>query len=306
MLGLAAAGFIIYANAAIFARHLRGIINKRKRLSRKGRLARLIWHALGLLMALSVYDAFRREPNAVKLYRVTLQTPKLQRGTSLSIVQLSDLHLEGYGARETRAVHIVRQVRPDVIFLTGDYLNSQDQKTRGDLRRLVRELDHIAPIYFVPGNWDSDGESVILQQAGAVPIEGRILRIRPGGHEIVLIGAGWYHIRSMPGFGGVMNPKLPHIVLAHMPDGFEKSALLGVDLYLCGHTHGGQVRLPIFGALLPDPGLVAKYQAGLYRLGNSWLYVNRGLGMEGGPISVRFCCRPEVTAINLQGTGGGR
>jgi len=266
----------------------------------------LIWHALGLLMVLSVYDAFRREPNAVKLYHVTLQTPKLQRGTSLSIVQLSDLHLEGYGARETRAVQIVRQVRPDVIFLTGDYLNSQDQKTRDELRLIVNDLDHIAPVYFVPGNWDSDGESEILQQAGAVPIEGRILRIRPGGHEVVLIGSGWYHIRSMPGFGGVTNPKLPHIVLAHMPDGFETAARRRVDLYLCGHTHGGQVRLPIFGALLPDPELVDKYQAGLYRLGKSRLYVNRGLGMEGGPISVRFCCRPEVTAINLQGTGNKR
>ena len=76
----------------------------------------------------------------------------------------------------------------------------------------------------------------------------------------------------------------------------------GVDLQLSGHTHGGQVRLPLYGALLTLSAMGKRFEAGLYRLGEMALYVNRGLGMEGGAAPrVRFLCRPEITVFDLLG-----
>ena len=88
------------------------------------------------------------------------------------------------------------------------------------------------------------------------------------------------------------------VLLAHEPDYADEVAADGrVSLQLSGHSHGGQVRLPFVGppAL---PYLGRKYPAGLYRVGGTWLYVNRGVGALGPP--VRFNCRPEVTLLTLR------
>ena len=90
------------------------------------------------------------------------------------------------------------------------------------------------------------------------------------------------------------------ILLYHYPDEVERARKRRVDLYCAGHTHGGQVALPLYGALLTLSRSGKKYEAGLYRVGETWLYVNRGIGMEGSSPRVRFCARPEVTVILLE------
>jgi uncharacterized protein len=88
--------------------------------------------------------------------------------------------------------------------------------------------------------------------------------------------------------------------LYHTPDLIEEVARESVDLYCAGHTHGGQVALPLYGAMLTLSKYDKKYEAGLYREKNTVLYVNRGIGMEGGSVPrVRFWSRPEVTVIDL-------
>ena len=73
-----------------------------------------------------------------------------------------------------------------------------------------------------------------------------------------------------------------------------------VDLFLAGHTHGGQVALPFYGAIVTFSRFGKRFEAGLHRVANTWLYVNRGLGMEGGPAPrVRFCARPEVSVLEV-------
>jgi predicted MPP superfamily phosphohydrolase len=91
-----------------------------------------------------------------------------------------------------------------------------------------------------------------------------------------------------------------NILLLHDPDYFEEASTVGYDLYLTGHTHGGQIRLPGYGAI----ALMSKrgYEAGLYSWDNSLMYVSRGLGAEGGPLpEVRLFCRPEVTILEVKG-----
>ncbi|NLS79233.1 MAG: metallophosphoesterase [Chloroflexi bacterium] len=88
------------------------------------------------------------------------------------------------------------------------------------------------------------------------------------------------------------------ILLAHSPDIISEVSGMKVDLALSGHTHGGQVRLPILGPLYINTTLGRRYNQGLFRFADSWLYVNRGVGTRGLPI--RFLCPPELTIISLE------
>jgi predicted MPP superfamily phosphohydrolase len=92
-------------------------------------------------------------------------------------------------------------------------------------------------------------------------------------------------------------------LLYHIPDLMPQASSLGVDLFLAGHTHGGQWRLPGFGAILTSSQYWKRYEAGHYQEAGTHLYVSRGLGMEGfGTPRARFFCPPEVVALALSGT----
>lgn len=88
------------------------------------------------------------------------------------------------------------------------------------------------------------------------------------------------------------------ILLAHSPDQVREAEGTGVDLMLAGHTHGGQVRLPLIGAVVTGTRLGPQYASGLFRWDDFWLYISRGIGMRGLPI--RFLCPPEITLITLE------
>ena len=90
------------------------------------------------------------------------------------------------------------------------------------------------------------------------------------------------------------------ILLYHTPDLIKEAVDKGIDLYLCGHTHGGQVRLPFYGAIVTFSGYGKKYESGKYIVGKTVLYVNRGVGMENNIPRVRFLCRPEVLVIDVK------
>jgi predicted MPP superfamily phosphohydrolase len=97
------------------------------------------------------------------------------------------------------------------------------------------------------------------------------------------------------------------VLLYHSPELIPFATELGIDLYLCGHTHGGQVRLPGYGAILTSSELGKQYDMGYYRSGDTHLYVSRGIGMEGlGAPRVRFLCPPEITLFSMQGPEDGQ
>jgi predicted MPP superfamily phosphohydrolase len=92
------------------------------------------------------------------------------------------------------------------------------------------------------------------------------------------------------------------IFVYHEPDEILEVARDRYDLYLCGHTHGGQVRLPFYGALITFSKFDKRYEMGLYHEGVTTMYVNRGIGMAKWPQpEVRFLARPELTVIDLVG-----
>jgi predicted MPP superfamily phosphohydrolase len=238
-------------------------------------------------------------PYRLEVNQMTIRTAKL-RDTGFRIVQISDLHCDDKPGNEERAIEIINQLKPDVIVATGDYLNraSALPRLRDTLRRIEAPLGKFAIRgSFEVGRWfrldllDHTGFRLLEQDTVAVRKVDDVLDVcglsvdRPEACRDLLRGAGSDRFR---------------IFLFHTPDLIEDVNGLGVDLYLCGHTHGGQVALPWYGAIITLSKFGKKYESGLYRLGGTTLYVNRGLGLERAPApQVRFFARPEIAVFDI-------
>jgi len=121
-----------------------------------------------------------------------------------------------------------------------------------------------------------------------------------GSETITVAGVNFWNPEA---WGNVLRYNKPdkfNIFLYHSPDLIEDVKDSNVDLYLAGHTHGGQVCLPFYGAIITFSKFGKKYEAGRYKVGDAELYVNRGLGMEGGKAPrVRFFARPEIAVFDI-------
>ena len=148
-----------------------------------------------------------------------------------------------------------------------------------------------------------------LEELGIVVLEDRAVEVAAGEHRLWLMGVSC--TRDLNADGARLRRLLADAppgaftaLLYHTPDLMPQAAALGVDLYLAGHTHGGQWRLPGFGAILTSSRYWKRYEAGHYREGRTHLYVSRGLGLEGfGTPRARLFSPPEVVAVTLRGTG---
>ena len=231
------------------------------------------------------------------------------------IVQLSDLHGSRFGEGNARLIEKVRAEEPELIALTGDFLDEgKTERELPELEALVRELAAIAPVYFVSGNHDwASGEAYTLfetlEAAGAVCLRNEYLRLERGGDSIVLAGVddpnGPAEMAEPDEFVAQLREEAPEdfvLLLAHRAYWAERYPELDVDLILCGHTHGGVVRLPFVGGLAAsNMGLFPEYDAGLFELPGYTLFISRGLG-NSVPLP-RFLNTPELVSITLRPGG---
>ena len=263
--------------------------------------------AASIGMGASVYGAFVGRHDFT-LETIPIRLAKLPRTLDgLSVLQLSDLHVGLYvGEYEfARALEIARRAKPDLIVLTWDLVD-HDVRYAPSLGRFARALREMAPrgLFAIPGNHDyyAGVAPVVsaLREAGAEVLTNRHVTLGDGGGRLVL--AGLDDVMA-PGFGGAgpsveqafrgADPDLPRVLLSHNPSYFPNSQA-SADLTLSGHTHGGQITLFINPAELV---LSHGYVRGLYRHGESLLYVNRGLGTAGPP--ARVGSAPEITKLVL-------
>ncbi len=165
-------------------------------------------------------------------------------------------------------------------------------------KRCIARLAAIAPTFVVRGNWDvwywKDLD--LFSGTGARELTGGLQRVRVRGADVCVTGAAV----EAPLFREPLPRDAFNVFVYHYPDEIEAAAAAGADLYCAGHTHGGQVALPFYGALVTLSKYDKRFESGLHRVGGMHLYVNRGLGMEGflAP-RVRFCARPELTVIDV-------
>ena len=306
----------VYAAAGLMtARYVvQRFIRKAPTFSRTWTWAFRLVLGLALLGVLCAAYAFFVEPYWLAVTRVRIPTPKLPKGSRpIRIVHISDLHSDARPRLEERLPGVIAAQDPDLIVFTGDAANSDAGMPVA--RRCLSRIAQIAPTFAVMGNWDFpgiyDGTSVRLLHADALKtdVRGTTLWIAgvAFGAEVSFVGGAFAPRVLEPSRGTEPPPTLdavPREALAvflyHTPDLIYPIAERNIDLCLCGHTHGGQVALPLYGALVTLSRFGKRFEAGLYRVGDTWLYVNRGIGMMGGPVPrVRFWSRPEVTVIEL-------
>jgi predicted MPP superfamily phosphohydrolase len=164
-------------------------------------------------------------------------------------------------------------------------------------------------VYAVAGSPPVDRKDVLGKIYDGLPItllETTRVQLQLGGNRMTLTGLPCTHDLERDGAEIMKLPPVSNesfdILLYHSPDLAPTAAELGYDLQLSGHTHGGQVRLPLFGALYTSSLLGKRYEAGRYQVGDMTLYVTRGLGLEGKAAPrVRFLCSPEIVLWEIGG-----
>jgi predicted MPP superfamily phosphohydrolase len=280
--------------------------------ARRTRAAVTLATVVSALLAVYV-EGYHREPRDLVVRRHELDLTRGRAPTGrLRIVHLSDLQTNRVGAHEERALREALRQKPDLIVMTGDYiqprLEDTSERAAADLRLLLRRLKVEAPlgVYAVQGDTDHDWPGV-LRGTPVRCLTNEVVRLAlPGGRELSLLGLGVGESRRLEAPTLELVRRLPRgslrVVAGHSPDFVMKLAgQVDVELALGGHTHGGQIVLPGFGPPLTLSRLPRRYAAGLNVYEGIPLHVSPGIGMERltAP-QVRFFCPPEVSVIDVR------
>lgn len=257
------------------------------------------------------------EPYAIETVRLEMRVPRLPRAfDGYTLYQISDLHIRQTGRRERLLRALLGSLPPaDLVVVTGDLVHTP----RGvepflELARAFRATDGV---YAVFGNSEHKNGvrphalARTLSENGITPLLNAHVRLSRGGSQVALVGVDdpVSDLDRMPVALADVSDDCCKILLMHSPDGIAEAALRGVDVVLSGHTHGGQVRLPLLGAPYTHSLLGRRMSSGYYagkklrrvigiRPGRTQLYVTRGLGVSG--LALRFLTRPELTILTLR------
>jgi predicted MPP superfamily phosphohydrolase len=228
-----------------------------------------------------------------------------ERFEGFRITQLTDIHHSKIlGLEEVqRVVRLAQQTSPDLFVLTGDYATAY----RRYIEPCAEALSSLAApegVWAVLGNHDhyTDPELTTrsLEQHHINVLNNRNTLLRRGPEVIQLSGIddwSWNATDWARAFEG-LNKSLPTVLLSHQPSVLKFEQTKDVSLILSGHTHGGQIKLPWFGAPARFLTKDLMFAQGLFRIGNVQMYVSSGTGVIGLP--VRFGVRPEIAVLRLR------
>jgi predicted MPP superfamily phosphohydrolase len=280
----------------------------------------------GVVAGLALHT-LRHAPNDVRLENVRLPVPGMPAGSRpVEVLFLTDAHHWGWGIREERVIALlVGQPPPDLVVWGGDYLGALSGiSTAVRFMRTVMAHFPGVPSVAVRGNAEHKirpDERCALEQAiedvGVHVLVNRNQRMQLAGMEWVVAGTDdpYYGFCDLgEALSGVQEGELT-LLVSHSPQVALRAAGLGVDVQLSGHTHGGQVCLPGFGAVRTQNPLSRRIDRGVFdrprleqisgrRLtGHFVLYISRGLGVAFVPrlpwLAPRFFCPPEITRLTL-------
>ena len=254
----------------------------------------------GLLELLCLAYAHFVEPYWLATRCLTIASAKLPPSCRpIRIVHISDLHSDPQPRLEEKLPVAVAKLNPDVICFTGDAANSVEGLPH--FRRCMTRLSASAPTYAVRGNWDTRTASAALfGDTGVTELDGQGVTLTIAGGKLWISGLPAYAQDRIPSALKAKPTDAFCVFLHHYPDAILEFTKRDVDLVLSGHTHGGQVALPLYGAVITLSRFGKDFEGGLFRLGDTWLHVSRGVGMEGrfAP-RLRFLVRPEITLIEV-------
>jgi uncharacterized protein len=258
-------------------------------------------------------DSILLEPNRPRVVRRDFSLPRWpERLNGFTVALLSDFHFDPYFSAHPlhAAIPMVNDLRPDLIVLTGDFVTApfvgDDRKAAFEAEpcaQLLKQMNARHGLWAVLGNHDEATDhrhvtralqavniQVLANQSQAIEHDGARFWLA-GVNDVISKTADLPKtLRPVPANEAV-------ILLAHEPDYADHVANFPIDLQLSGHSHGGQIRIPLLPPLYL-PMLGKKYILGTYRIGPLTLYTNAGLGTIGVP--ARLNCPPEITLLTLR------
>ena len=251
-------------------------------------------------------------PTGFAYRKATLPIPGLPAQLEgLRILHLSDFHLRSHWGRPyDQLIEMVQLNAPDLILFTGDFVDSKhDHRPALPLvRRLVPKLRARLGFYAVQGNHDPDMLLPHLAEMGVEMITHRRVVLAQGATQLELIGLGGFIREEFdPDFIRRLPPRRDgdvRIVLSHYPDLFGMVRALEPDIYLAGHTHGGQICLPGGRPIFSHDSLPKRLAKGIHRIGSTWYAVSQGMGFSGVPL--RLFCPAQCVEFKLVRPIGGQ
>jgi len=281
--------------------------------AKHAKATQILFLALGLGFTIVQIDAYVIEPLLIQTTELSLAFDDLRAGAPpIRVVHITDTHVERASYREAALVRHVNMLEPDVIVLTGDYLNLSrltDPVSAEHWRELVSQLEAPYGIYATRGTVEPTADSMkaLVEGTHVTWLEQQTVQLSIRGQEITVVGVACSHNSQLDGarleeaLEGVW-PSEFTLLLYHSPDLIAEAAQAQVDLYLGGHTHGGQLYVPFIGPIVTGSKYGRQYVNGLFERGDTRMYISRGLGLEGGATPrARFFCRPEIVSLELQG-----
>jgi uncharacterized protein len=298
-IGLILGGYGLYASRRTLGHHW---------------LRRVSWAVLGcsVLSPTIRFYAGQIEARHLVLRTVTIETPKVAR--PIRILHISDIQSDAVGKYEERVFARIRELHPDIVLCTGDLLQPLPPATLASewpkMAQLFATLDAPGGVHMVIGDVDGlETQRLIAKNHVVSTISGdqttqtftgarlRIYGLSPGQdmkwHEAHRVIAEWREKTTPDEFT---------IVMGHHPDYSLAVRTIPVDLCLAGHTHGGQIRVPFLGPIITLSHVPRSWARGFHEIGATRLNVSAGIGCEhaAGLPSMRFCCPPEMTLIELR------
>ncbi|MEN8907463.1 MAG: metallophosphoesterase [Clostridiales bacterium] len=245
------------------------------------------------------------EARTLKIERVVLNNKK-----KIKAIHLSDIHIKFFRIKYLEVKKIIQDENPDYIFLTGDYIDNIS-----DIEKFIEFLDIVfnnRKFYFVFGNHDYNAlrenkkrlKNFIdkIEKKGGVFLNNESLKLKTLDKSFNLIGIGdiRYKLDNVEKSFLNVNKDDFNIVLSHNPDLIFKIENKGTNLFLCGHFHGGQIKIPFkieFNLLRNERMCKLGYVSGLHNFRGINIYINRGIGNVCFPL--RFLSKPELTVIEF-------
>ncbi|MGH9582576.1 MAG: metallophosphoesterase [Bryobacteraceae bacterium] len=219
------------------------------------------------------------------------------------ILHISDLHIDGMDGLAEAIAEKIAGLRVDLCVFTGDYRFHNEGSCERVYPRLERILSSIHAeqgIYGILGNHDASEIAFRLEEMGVRMLVNEAAAISKEGESVWLAGVDDpydYRCDDLAAALDAIPPESFKVLLAHTPGLYRAAADAGVQVYLCGHTHAGQICFPLLGGLFHHANAPRSHTSGYWRSGRMHGYTSAGAGCSGLP--VRFNCPPEVTLIEL-------
>lgn len=256
------------------------------------------------LIAIGIYGRGKQNALSPVVRDLELRFPQLPSAfDGYTVLHISDLHIDGVPGLSEILTRLLPTISPDLCVVTGDYRFEDHGSCDGvypAMRRVIQSLSARDGVFGILGNHDAAEIAFRLDEMGLRMLVNEAVEIRRGNQSVWLAGIDDpfdYRCDDLPGTLEFVPRDAFKILLAHTPELYAQAHDLKVNLYLCGHTHAGQIRFPIIGSIRNNAECPSEYAYGHWRYGNVQGHTSAGIGCSGLPI--RYNCPPEVTLITL-------